>query len=269
MSSLSLSVSSVVSTFFMFWLYAAPAARMSALQGLRVIGIATHDSIGTGEDGPTHQPIALPAFYRSLPNFNYFRPADGEEVVGCYALALDEENASTPSLLSLSRQAVPLLEGSDRTKVRKGAYIIYSSSPESASKPDLTLISTGSEVWRAIEAAKKLSATIKSINVVSMPIQEVFDKQDRAYRQSIIPSSTPTVAIEPYASDRWARYAHASINMVNFGWSAPGDDIYEFFGFGVDSLAATVGKWYGGLGGQIPLVGEFEELVGDLRPHFH
>jgi len=206
----------VCSTFFMFWLYAAPAARMSALQGLRLIGIATHDSIGIGEDGPTHQPIALASFFRNLPNFNYIRPADAEEVVGAYELALSEENASTPSLLSLSRQAVPLLPGSDRAGVAKGAYVIHSTGD--AASPDLTIVSTGSEVWRCVEAAKKLAGSVGSVNVVSMPSQEHFDRQSREYRRSILPShKSLVVAVEPYASDRWPKYAHASLSMYVLG----------------------------------------------------
>jgi len=175
----------IMSTFFMFWLYAAPAARMSALQKLRFIGIATHDAIGIGEDGPTHQPIALASFYRALPDFNLVRPADAEEVVGAYLLALAEENK--PSLFALSRQAVPLLPGSDRSKVAKGGYIIHGDESSSA---DITLISTGAEVARAIEVAKNLEKDygFKS-RVVSMPSMDHFDAQPVSYRRAVLPST--------------------------------------------------------------------------------
>jgi dihydroxyacetone synthase len=217
-----------MSTFFMFWIYAAPAARMAALQRLRIIGIATHDSIGIGEDGeyiadrnsyyntdvlgPTHQPIALATFYRALPNINFIRPADAEECMGMWLLALDDKSADTPSLFALSRQPVPLLEGSDRHAVAKGAYPVMGGNID----PNLTIIATGAEVARALAVAQLLSKEYK-VRVVSMPSQRHFDMQSMEYRESVLHSSTSlVVAIEAWSSYGWAKYAHASLSMHTF-----------------------------------------------------
>jgi dihydroxyacetone synthase len=260
---------SIMSTFFMFWLYAAPAVRMSALQKLRFIGIATHDAIGIGEDGPTHQPIALATFYRALPDFNLIRPADAEEVVGAYLVALQEENK--PSLFALSRQAVPLLEGTDRNKVAKGGYVVYG---DESTTPDITLLATGAEVARAIEVAKKLSSKLdSSIRVVSMPSLKHFDAQPAAYRRSVIPSNKSlVVAIEAYASFGWAKYAHGGCHMHSFGHSAPQQTLYDHFGFGIDNMTEKIGKWAESRRGQdgqweLPCVGEYEELLLDTIEH--
>jgi dihydroxyacetone synthase len=195
---------------------------MSALQGLRFIGIATHDSIGVGEDGPTHQSIALGTFFRALPNMNFIRPADAEEVLGAWEVALDARH--TPSILATTRQEVPLLAGSDRTKVKLGAYTIFSTTASLEDAPDLVLIATGSEVYRAIEAGKKLAAGTAAlrVRVVSMPSQSHFDAQPAAYRRSVLASGTAlAVAIESWGSYGWAKYAHASFSMHTFGLSAP------------------------------------------------
>ncbi|KAK4686889.1 dihydroxyacetone synthase, partial [Tremellales sp. Uapishka_1] len=259
----------IMTTFFMFWLYAAPAARMSALQKLRFIGIATHDSIGTGEDGPTHQPIALSSFYRALPQINFIRPADAEEVAGAWILALKDEDH--PSLLALTRQALPLLPGSDRTKVAKGAYVVHGGEAET---PDLTLIATGSEVSKAVEVAKRLSTDSLKVRVVSMPSQKHFDAQSREYRRTVIPSQKSlVVAIEAWGSFGWARYAHAGCHMQTFGKSAPGNELFEFFGFGINNLVEKIGGWAASKmnadgGYEIPGVGEFEELLlGYVKNH--
>ncbi|KAJ9099731.1 hypothetical protein QFC20_005609 [Naganishia adeliensis] len=255
----------VVSTFFMFWLYAAPAARMAALQGLRFIGIGTHDSIGIGEDGPTHQPVELSAFYRSLPNFQLIRPADAEEVMGAWQLALADENADTPSLFALSRQAVPLLEGSDRNKMAKGAYVVYGQDVE----PEVTIVATGSEVSRAITTAKALASTNK-VRVVSMPSQKHFDAQSVEYRQAVLPTSKSlVVAIEAWSSYGWARYAHASCSMHTFGYSAPQEQLYEKFGFKPEHMASKIDAWVQKWKAleRLPSVGEFEELLLGYAQH--
>lgn len=250
-----------MSTFFMFWLYAAPAVRMSALMKLRFIGIATHDAIGIGEDGPTHQPIALAAFYRALPNINLIRPADAEEVIGAWQVALTED---IPSIFTLSRQGVPLLEGSNRNGVAKGGYIVHGGDE----KPDIVLIATGAEVCRAIEIAQVLSKESNhKVRVVSMPSMKHFDRQQASYRRSILPSSTSLViAIEAWGSFGWARYAHAGCHMHTFGHSAPQEVLYEYFGFGIKNIAEKVREWVEGRrkeggGWEIPGVGEFEELL--------
>jgi dihydroxyacetone synthase len=256
----------IMSTFFMFWLYAAPAARMSALQGLRFIGIATHDAIGIGEDGPTHQPIALAHFYRGLPGLNFIRPADAEEVMGAWLLALKDEDH--PSLFALSRQAVPLLEGTDRNQVAKGAYPVYGSDD-----PQFTLIATGAEVSRAIEVAKLLEKDSKRVRVVSMPSQEHFDRQPKSYKRSVLPPTSLIVAIEAWGSLGWAKYAHAGAHMHTFGMSAPAGTLYEFFGFGPDHLAKKITRWSEeykkGDGYEMPSVGDFEELLLNVQPEHH
>lgn len=253
----------IMSTFFMFWLYAAPAVRMSALQKLRFIGIATHDAIGIGEDGPTHQPIALASFYRALPDFNLIRPADAEEVVGAYLVALEAEN--TPSLFALSRQAVPLLSGTDRTKVAKGGYVVLG---DENATPDITLLATGAEVARAVQVAEKLQEKLKAtVRVVSMPSLKHFDAQPASYRRSVIPSNKSlVVAIEAYASFGWAKYAHGGCHMHSFGHSAPQDTLYEHFGFGIDNMTQKIGDWAESRrsssgGWDLPGVGEYEELL--------
>lgn len=259
----------IMSTFFMFWLYAAPAVRMSALQKLRFIGIATHDAIGIGEDGPTHQPIALASFYRALPDFNLIRPADAEEVVGAYLVALSEENK--PSLFTLSRQNVPLLAGTDRHQVAKGGYIVVG---DESTTPDITLLATGAEVARAVEVAKKLTDKLKAtVRVVSMPSLKHFDAQPASYRRSIIPSNKSlVVAIEAYASFGWAKYAHGGCHMHSFGHSAPQQTLYEHFGFGIDNMTEKIGSWaetrrQSGGGWDLPGVGEYEELLLGTLEH--
>lgn len=262
----------VMSTFFMFWLYAAPAARMSALQGLRFIGIATHDSIGIGEDGPTHQPIALASFYRALPNINFVRPADAEEVIGAWTLALKDEDAL--SLFALSRQPVPLLEGSSRDGVARGGYVVYPPNSDSDTTPDLVLLATGAEVSRAIDTARLLEQKGLAVRVVSLPLISRFDAQPASYRRSVIPSGKAlVVAIEAWASFGWARYAHAGCHMHSFGISAPQQVLFEHFGFGPDVLADKIGAFVERHRGQdgsleIPGVGEFEELLlGHAKAH--
>ena len=215
--------------------------------------------------GPTHQPIALAAFYRALPNINLIRPCDAEEVMGAYEIALDDSNADTPSLFCLSRQAVPLLEGTDRSKMVKGAYIVYGEDVE----PELTIVSTGAEVARSITTAKLLSSTNK-VRVVSMPSQKHFDAQPLEYRQSVLPTSTSlVVAIEAWGSYGWARYAHASLSMHTFGYSAPADQLYEKFGFKPENMAAKIDAWVQKwqAASQLPAVGEFDELLLGYAQH--
>ncbi|WWC64906.1 transketolase [Kwoniella dejecticola CBS 10117] len=254
----------IMSSYFIFWLYAAPSLRMAALMKLRFIAIATHDSIGVGEDGPTHQPIAFPTFLRALPNLNYVRPADAEEVAGAWILALKDEDH--PSFFSLTRQPVPLLEGTDRNKVQYGAYIVHGDANEI---PDLTLIATGSEVGRAIDTAKLLKDY--KVRVVSMPHMGRFDKQSVEYRRSTIPSGKSlVVAIEPYCSFGWAKYAHAGAHMTGFGHSAPYSVLFEHFGFGPKNLASKISAWAEtrktSQGWDLPGVGEFEELLLNQNP---
>jgi dihydroxyacetone synthase len=247
----------VMSTFFMFWLYAAPAARMAALQRLRWIGIATHDSIGIGEDGPTHQPVELASLYRAMPGIELWRPADAEEVMGAWLASL---RGDKPVIFTLSRQAVPLLPGSDRAGVARGGYVVHD-----ADAPELVLLATGAEVARALDTAALLPYRVR---VVSLPSTTRFDAQPRAYRRSVIPPGVPTVAIEAWASMGWARYAHAGCHMHGFGLSAPQEVLFEHFGFSPAHLAKVIGEWAGKLDG-VPGVGEFEELLLDRHAEWN
>lgn len=174
----------------------------------------TRALISTAPAGPTHQPVELAALFRAMPNVNLVRPADAEECMGMWLLALDQASADTPAIFALSRQPVPLLPGTDRQKVKLGAYTVWGE--EDASKVKLTIISTGAEVARAIETAELLKDK-GGVRVVSMPSQRHFDLQSAEYKQQTIPTSTSlVVAIEAWASYGWARYAHASLTMQSF-----------------------------------------------------
>ncbi|KAK0193656.1 Transketolase, thiamine diphosphate binding domain-containing protein [Armillaria mellea] len=260
----------ICSSYFQFWLYAASAVRMSALQGLRFIGIGTHDSIGVGEDGPTHQSIALGTFFRALPNCNLLRPADVEEVLGCWLLALSPSSSHTPTIMCLTRQAVPHLDGTDRSKVAKGAYVVWES--HEGTVPEITLIGTGSEVALCLKAGELL--TSRRVRVVSMPSQEHFIRQTKTYREGLLGvGKALVIAVEAWGSYGWARWAHASVSMHTFGLSAPQETLYEIFGFGPQTVADKIGDLVSRRTRQdgvidLPGVGEFEELlVGYAKMH--
>lgn len=257
----------VISTFFMFTLYAAPALRMAALQKLRTITVATHDSLAIGEDGPTHQPIALASFFRALPGLHLWRPADAEETIAAWQYAIEGDVG--PTVLCLSRQPVPLLDGSSRSKAVLGAYTVVE-----ATAPAVVLLATGSEVSIAVNAAKVLADKFKiTARVVSMPCQEIFDKQPASYRREVLGGgSALVVAVEAWSSYGWARYAHASISMHSFGESGPHDALYEMFGFSFDNVATKVSEFVqqntdanGSV--TLPGVGEFQELLLGFVKH--
>lgn len=227
----------VTSTFFMFYLYAAPGVRMGALQGLQAIHIATHDSIGTGEDGPTHQPIELAALYRAMPNLLYIRPCDVEETAGAFIAALNAH--STPSMLSLSRQNLTQYpQYSSRDGVQRGAYVFIEQ--EDA---DVTLLGVGSEMAFAVQTRDVLAKEygIKA-RVVSFPCQRLFEQQSREYKESVLrrKSKKPIVVIEAYSPNGWERYADAGISMSTFGKSLPGADAYTYFGYEAINIAIKV-----------------------------
>ncbi|KAI8340232.1 transketolase [Chlamydoabsidia padenii] len=212
-------------TFLNFLTYAWGAARLSALSKTRVIYVMTHDSIGLGEDGPTHQPIETLALTRATPNMLTLRPADGNEVSGAYLVAL--EKSDRPSVLSLTRQNVPHLEGSSVEAVRKGGYILE---PESDANPDVILVATGSEVSIALEGAKLLRQNNQlKVRLVSMPCTELFDEQSRDYRQSVLSKGVPVVSVEALSTFGWQKYSHAQVGMSTFGSSGQYPDVYDFF----------------------------------------
>ncbi|KAF2646398.1 transketolase [Massarina eburnea CBS 473.64] len=211
-------------TFLNFVSYAAGAVRLSALSHQRVIYVATHDSIGLGEDGPTHQPIETLAHFRALPNFMVWRPADGNETSAAYYMALTSK--STPSLLALTRQNLPQLEGSTIEKGIKGGYVALE-----ADKADVTLVSTGSEVSLCLEAVETLKKQGKTARVVSLPCVEVFDAQSKDYKLSVIPDGIPTLSVEVMSTLGWEKYSHEQFGLNRFGASGPYKEVYKKFEF--------------------------------------
>jgi transketolase len=233
-------------TFLIFSDYLRPALRLSALMRQPVIYVLTHDSIGQGEDGPTHQPIEHYMALRAIPNLTFIRPADANEVSEAWRLAL--EATDRPTVLALSRQSLPTL---DRTKfapaagVRQGAYVVS----DSDGQPELILIATGSEVHVALGAADRLRGEGHRVRVVSMPSWELFEQQPAAYRDRVLP---PTVkrrlSIEAGATLGWARYVGPegkAFGIDRFGESAPGGDLFKYFGFTTDNIAAEARKLLG------------------------
>lgn len=224
-------------TFFVFSDYTKPMARLSALMNIPTIFVFTHDSIGVGEDGPTHEPIEQLAMLRSLPNFNTFRPADARETIAAWYAAMVSK--STPTAIVLTRQNLPQLDGSGK-KALKGAYIIKEASK---STPDMILIASGSEVSLAIEAAAELEKDNISTRVVSMPCMDVFEAQSKEYKEEVLPKNVRNrVAIEALSSFGWDRYTGIDgrvISMNSFGASAPQDLLFKKFGFTKENVVTT------------------------------
>jgi len=215
-------------TFLNFIGYAMGAVRLSALSQFGVIYVMTHDSIGLGEDGPTHQPIETLPMLRATPDITTIRPADGNETSGAYANAL--EHRHRPTVLILCRQAVPNVKGSSIEGVYKGAYAVGNLED----KPQLILVGSGSELHLCIGAADKLK-DIK-VRVVSMPSWELFRQQSSDYQNSVFPEGVPILAVEAASSFGWREYAHASVAMTTFGASAPAPAVFARFGFTVDNV---------------------------------
>lgn len=229
-------------TFFVFSDYVRPSIRLAALMGLRVIYVLTHDSIGVGEDGPTHQPVEHLASYRAMPNVLMFRPCDVVETAEAWQLALTTEDM--PSLLALSRQNLPLLRVSSRQNLTaKGGYVI--SDVSKGSRRRATIIATGSEVSIAVEAQKQLRQEGIEAAVVSMPCTELFDRQDDKYRQKVL-GRAPRIVVEAAAKFGWEKYLGGKgeiIGMDGFGASGPASELYAHFGITADAVAAAVKKY--------------------------
>ena len=226
-------------TFHMFSDYAKSALRMAALMKIRTIAVLTHDSIGQGEDGPTHQPIENTAAMRYIPNMDVWRPADSVEVAVAWTAAV--ERMDGPTSLVLSRQGIPgrSHDAADFNAMRKGAYILS----EAKGSADVILIATGSEVDLAAKAQEALAASGISARVVSMPSTNVFDRQDQAYKDSILTPGIKRVAIEAGVTDFWRKYVGLEGGVVGidtFGESAPGGVVMEHFGFTVENVVKTV-----------------------------
>lgn len=239
-------------TFLNFVSYAAGAVRLSALSHHQVIWVATHDSIGLGEDGPTHQPVETAAWLRATPNTAFWRPADGNETSAAYLVAL--KSKSTPSVLALSRQNLPQLENSTIENAVKGGYVVHEEQ-----NADITLVSTGSEVCLAVEAAEILAKKGVKARVVSLPCWLVFEAQSKKYKLSVLPSGHPVLAIEAYNMMGWSNFSHEQFGLTGFGASGPYAKVYDHFelnGEGIAGRAQKVVDFYKAKGGPVvsPLI---------------
>ena len=229
----------ITSSFFMFYLYAAPAVRMGALQNLQVIHLATHDSIGMGEDGPTHQPVELACYFRALPNLLYIRPGDAEEVAGAWATAIKYRTG--PSIISTSRHNLPQHKTTKRDMVAKGAYVL-----EEEEKADLTLIGVGAELSFATTVAEELrSKNNLKVRVVSFPCVRLFEQQPLSYRREVLRrhEGIPAICLEAYVAYGWERYCDAMISMKGFGHSLTNEYVYKHFGYDLPTMTTKVLKY--------------------------
>ena len=227
-----------VSTFFVFSDYVKPMARLSAIMGVPLTFVLTHDSIGVGEDGPTHEPIEQLAMLRSLPNFTVYRPCDATETAAAWAYAVTSKK--TPTALVLTRQNLPQMAGSSKEAL-KGAYVIADSTKN---VPDAILIASGSEVSLAVDAKAELIKDGIDVRVVSMPSMDVFEQQSDEYKESVLPKNVrKRVAIEALSDFGWGRYVGldgAYVTMHSFGASAPAATLFKEFGFTVENVVRTV-----------------------------
>ena len=226
-------------TFFIFSDYMRCAMRIAALSQAGTIFVMTHDSIGVGEDGPTHQPIEHVASFRAMPGMDMCRPADGNETAGCYKQAVENSMKGAPTTLALSRQVVPNLPGTSMEGAMKGAYVVQGAAAGQAC--DVILIGTGTELELACKAGAELEAKGKKVRVVSMPCWESFERQTAAYQESVLPAAmrSKTVSIEAGTTFGWAKYAAKSIGHDDFGASAPAPILYKEFGITVEALTAA------------------------------
>ena len=228
------------STFFTFSDYCKPAIRLAALMKVRSLFVFTHDSVGLGEDGPTHQPIEHLMALRAVPDLTDFRPADGNETAACWRLALERHS---PAFFALSRQDLPVIDPASHdtyADTSKGAYIL-----EDVANPQVILVGTGSELWPAVEAAKLLASEGIQARVVSFPSWKIFEEQSAEYKASIFPASIPKLAVEAGATLGWWKYVGHDGDVVGldrFGASAPGPTVLEKLGFSAASVAARARK---------------------------
>jgi transketolase len=226
-------------TFMAFADYSRPAIRLGALMGARVIHVMTHDSIGLGEDGPTHQPVEQLASLRAMPNLNVFRPADAVEAAECWRLALEAK--ATPSIMALSRQKTPAVRGeSGENLSAKGAYELLTAQ---GGKARATIFATGSEVGVAVAARALLQADGVATRVVSVPCFEFFERQSAAYQVATIGSAPVRVAVEAAVRQGWDRFIGEDggfVGMHGFGASAPYERLYKEFGITPEVVAAAV-----------------------------
>jgi len=222
------------STFFIFTDYLRPSLRLAALMKLPTLYVMTHDSLGLGEDGPTHQPIEHLASLRCMPHLHVLRPADATEVVGAWRQAIGRPDG--PSMLVLSRQGLPVLEGTDADAVAQGAYVVVDGGDEDG-YPDVVLLATGSEVSLCVEAARLLAERGIGARVVSMPCWELFEETDDDYVDEVLPSEVPVLAVEAASGFGWSRWADDTLTVDEFGASGPGTSVLEDFGFTPEVVA--------------------------------
>jgi transketolase len=239
----------VCSTFLAFSDYMRPAVRLAAMSGLRSIYLWSHDSLAVGEDGPTHQPVEQLPSLRATPGLTTYRPADANEASRLLHLALDRPG---PAAFVLTRQKLPVLAGTDRAPVERGAYVI-----EGDDAAVLDLIATGSEVALCIDAARLLEARGIPARVISMPSWELFEEQDAGYRSGIIRTGVPRLAVEAAAALGWERYASAAIGVSRYGRSMPGPDLMREAGFSPEAVAERasdlLSEWRGAGGARRPI----------------
>jgi transketolase len=226
-------------TFLTFSDYSRNAIRMAALMKLRVIHVLTHDSIGLGEDGPTHQAVEHTSSLRLIPNLDVWRPCDAMETAVAWKLALERRHG--PTALILSRQSLPSVVRNDAqiAAIERGGYVV--SEPEGG--PHRVLIATGSEVGLALAVQKRLAAEGIGVRVVSMPSTSAFDRQPQDYRDDVLPSGVPKIALEAGASALWWKYVRGEgcvIGIDRFGESAPGPEVFEYLGFTPERVADIV-----------------------------
>jgi transketolase len=229
-------------TFLTFSDYSRNAIRMAALMKRRVIHVFTHDSIGLGEDGPTHQSVEHAASLRLIPNLDVWRPADTAETVVAWAMAL--ANVGRPSALLLSRQALPYAPKAWLDDIGKGAYVLAEPAEVGLRrKAQAVIIATGSEVQLALHAQAALAKRRIAVRVVSMPSTTTFDRQSVAYKSSVLPANLPRIAVEAGVTDGWWKYGCAAvIGIDTYGESAPAPALFEHFHFTVDNVVDTVRK---------------------------
>ena len=226
-----------VATFFVFSDYVKPMARLSALMNLPLTYVFTHDSIGVGEDGPTHEPIEQLAMLRAMPNMNVFRPCDATETAAAWLSAVTSKK--TPTALVLTRQNLAPMEGSSKDAL-KGGYVI----DDCEGTPEVILIASGSEVELAVKAKAELAAEGMKVRVVSMPCMDIFEAQSKEYKESVLPKAVrKRVVIEALSDFGWGKYVGldgAYVTMKGFGASAPAAKLFEHFGFTVENVVNTV-----------------------------
>ncbi len=218
-------------TFLVFSDYMRPAVRLAALSNAKTMFVWTHDSVGVGEDGPTHQPVEHVAALRAIPNLPVYRPADANETAACWQVAIDGDG---PAAMIMSRQDLPVLEGTAGADVSQGAYVLH----DGGGEPDLVLAATGSEVWVAVAASETLAEQGIRARVVSMPCWEHFDAQDVAYRSSVFPVGVPALGVEAGVSMGWHRYVDDVVAIDRFGASAPGSIVLAELGMSPENVVA-------------------------------